>query len=276
MKANNLTISIPASCTKNCPYCISQMTWAPKVDQALFYKNLPVAKMVARQAQVSSVLLTSKGEPLNNRDAVILCLDKFKSYPTELQTNGDLLTENMISELALHSLNTLAISIDYYKSIYKFDYIYEMCNGLGIIPRITIVLTSIWQEFDVDGILKECKELGIKQLTFRKSSVPNILSGPNAEKTAAWIQNHKHTYDNNDISQQEKFLNNIIEKMSESKSLVRNLPFGGGVYDINGIAITIIDYCIQESNNTEDIRSIIHHQDGHGYTDWDKPGSILY
>ena len=42
------------------------------------------------------------------------------------------------------------------------------------------------------------------------------------------------------------------------------------------ILVTIIDYCIQEYNNTEDIRSLIYHQDGYMYTSWDKPASILF
>jgi hypothetical protein len=58
---------------------------------------------------------------------------------------------------------------------------------------------------------------------------------------------------------------------------LRVLPETGiEVYDIMGMSVCFSDYCIQQENRMEDIRSLIFHQDGHVYTSWDSPASILF
>ena len=60
------------------------------------------------------------------------------------------------------------------------------------------------------------------------------------------------------------------------ENLIRVLPFGAEVYDIGGIAVTWLDECVQERNNTNDIRSLIYQEDGHMYSSWDSLASILF
>jgi len=265
MKANNLTICIDAKCTKDCPYCISKMTWAPKANDKLFYRNLNKAVKLAELASVNSVLITSKGEPLNNLATINYCSRWFREFPLELQTNGTLLDESIIDNLYDHGINTIAISIDTKEDINKFEDIYYHCNELEINIRLTIVLTNLWT-LDADTLLKYCKFYGIKQITFRIATIPsNSLS----KETSSWI------YTSVNHEKISSFLN-YFHRNNEPKNLVRSLPFGVNVYDCAGIAVTTMSYCIQESNNSEDIRSLIYHQDGHLYTSWDKPSSILF
>ncbi len=282
MKANNLTICIDAYCNKNCPYCISKMTWSPTSNLTLFASNLSKARKMAELASVNSVLITSKGEPLNNMSLVETCLLWFTDFPLEIQTNGNLLSSDMLQHLRKFKLNTLAISIDKYEDIAKFKDIYHEANKLGINIRLTIVLTSLWQMFDVKQFLAECYKLGVKQLTFRKVTIPDKVKGYEASKVIEWIKKHEGTYEypdsdseENESTQQEDFLYEITSMYNEN-NLIRVLSFGSNVHSLCSMSITVIDYCIQESHNENDIRSLIYHQDGHMYTAWDKPSSILF
>ena len=58
--------------------------------------------------------------------------------------------------------------------------------------------------------------------------------------------------------------------------IIRKLPFGATVFDINGVSFTYFDYCVQESSNDETIRSLIYQEDGHLYTSWNSKASIIF
>lgn len=270
MKANNLTICIDAECARDCPYCVSKMTWSPKPNYTLFCTNILKALKMAELASVSSVLLTSKGEPLNSIYLVSYCLHKFKDFPLEIQTNGLLLTKNLIADFRSQGLNTLAISIDKYEDVAKFTDIYEYCSVLGINIRLTIVLSNLWTKKDGLEFLVECKQLGVKQITFRHVTIPDKVQETEAcTKVISWIKKN--------VSEEahKEFLD-YFYRQQETKNLIRKLAFGASVYSMGGVSVTIFPYCIQESNSIEDIRSLIYHQDGHMYTSWDKPSSLLF
>jgi hypothetical protein len=267
MKANNLTICVDAVCGKNCPYCVSKMTWNPTPNEVLFTRNLPKALEMARLASVSSVLITSKGEPLNSINKVQEVAKYFRTFPLEIQTNGLMSCACTVKSLYLHGFNTIAISIDKYKAIDVLADVYKEANTYGVNIRLTIVLTDMWNA-DPNDFFKKIKEYGIKQITFRRATIPNNIINVEGQDIATWLMN-------NTRSDHKKFLD-YFRRDFDSKHLVRELAFGSSVYDLGGISISIIDYCIQEHNNTEDIRSLIYHQDGHMYTSWDKQGSILF
>ena len=80
MKAQNLTISVPPDsngeiCDKNCKYCISRMTGYIEHDYHKVLANIDKVKTVAKAANVSSVLITGKGEPMLNFDNVVSAMN---------------------------------------------------------------------------------------------------------------------------------------------------------------------------------------------------------
>jgi hypothetical protein len=270
MKANNLTISINAKCPKNCPYCISKMTFCPYPNDILFQRNIEKAVMMASLASVNSVLISSKGEPLRNLEAVFFCCEMFKNFPLEIQTNGEgLYGMGVIPKLYEYGVNTIAISIDNVKMFHELEPIYKSISTMGMNVRVTIVLSDMWEMINGFEFLNNCNLLGIDQVTLRKLTIPlTVNSTDESLKTIEWIRANtkkKHT----------EFLSHLAS-YETPENLIRILPFGPAVYDMDGIAVTTIPYCIQESNNTEDIRSLIYHQDGHLYTSWDKDASILF
>ena len=77
-------------------------------------------------------------------------------------------------------------------------------------------------------------------------------------------------------SNDEQYKKMMWEVKEIGHHVVRKLPYGAVVYDIDGIAVTGFDYCVQDQNNNEDIRSLIFMEDGHVYTSWNSKASILF
>jgi molybdenum cofactor biosynthesis enzyme MoaA len=267
MKANNLTISIDAPCNLDCPFCISKMTFAPKPDAELFWRNLRKAELISRAAGISSVMITSKGEPILNMPYVIKVLEVFLNFPTEIQTNGSLLTDDIIKDLAEMKLNTIAVSVS--GALADYEAIFYRIMRFNVNARATIVLTDNILNIDLSYVIRFCHNHGIRQLTFRKATAPmRVISNDKSHNTLDWIKNNTF----------EKFepLFRELRAYQNEKNVIRKLPWGAIVHDVEGIAVTTIDYCIQDHNNWYDIRSLIYHQDGHLYTSWDKPSSIIF
>ena len=93
MRAQNLTICVPyQGCDKNCPYCISKMTgYISSWHWPMMERNIPKVRKLAEASQISSVLITGKGEPMLAESYVRKMIAAFKDFPVELQTNGKLL-----------------------------------------------------------------------------------------------------------------------------------------------------------------------------------------
>jgi hypothetical protein len=98
-----------------------------------------------------------------------------------------------------------------------------------------------------------------------------IQNTKEATKAAEWIASHV------DPERYNRMYRDFISMVNKDRDLVRLLPYGSEVYDIDGISVSFSDYCIQENNNTKGIRSLIFLEDGHMYTSWDKvPASRLF
>ena len=100
MKISTLTVIVgTTACNAKCPYCVSKMTPACGVDTPCEpnYRNFGIACRFARDAGVSTVLLTGKGEPTLSPDSVTYYVDRShdSGFPfIELQTNGIRLVED--------------------------------------------------------------------------------------------------------------------------------------------------------------------------------------
>jgi hypothetical protein len=116
-------------------------------------------------------------------------------------------------------------------------------------------------------ILDFCRDTGVHQLTFRRVTTPDNHQSPGV---ANWIS--KHAYDDDTFS---SFT--MLAKRSHKKyiKLIRTLGHGVTVWDLDGIGVSFSDYCIQEQDTGQDLRSLIFMEDGHLYTKWDAPGSII-
>ncbi len=275
MKAQNLTISVPyKGCDKDCPYCVSKMTGYIDTNELCIDRNLEKVRKVAEAAQVSSVLLTGKGEPCLNPAWVNRFCRTFREYPIELQTNGLILLRELIdspkkdgwlTQLRSLGLSVLALSLDRLSDFEKFTPLFTYASGLNLIIRVTLNITKLISvHATAENILRLCHAAHINQLSFRQITVPNNAV---LHDTADWI--HKN------VSQDQ--YHGLVKQVTDMKPrVIRKLPYGATIYDIGGIAVTWFDYCIQDDHGVDDIRSLIYLEDGHCYTAWDSPASILF
>lgn len=273
MKANNLSISIPnKGCNKSCPYCVSKITPNVENNEKLFIKNIHKVKKMADITGVTSVSITGKGEPTLNMSNVYDVLHTFTEYVTELQTNGKVFEDkedcnNLLYQLSLSGLNVIAFLIDTMEQFETLEYAFNKAWEYGIIPRVTINITNLLPEdITFEKLLKTCKLYGVKQMSLRQVVKPNNCE---ENKHTKWIDENVNPNMYNRLIQE-------FQRKAEQFLFIRSLPYGAKLFDVKGISFTYFDYCIQDSSNGNDIRSLIYQQDGHCYTTWNNPASIIF
>jgi len=276
--ANNITICVPKAkeqplCDKNCSYCVSKMSFQVEHDYDMMQRNFKKLIRLANNSRTSSLLITGKGEPLLNFDSVANICYAFKDFPSDIQTNGIWLKNNLdaVKTLKNLGLDNFAISIDEMPFIDEIVDLLDKIKSCNLTTRICINVTDKLNEYyTFDKIISITKKYKIDQLLFRNVNIPNIvINTPEAQKAQEWINQHV----------QKSRYNVLFAQMSGSEyriGIIRSLPHGVVVYDVDGISVTFSDYCIQEYNKINDIRSYIMLPDGHVYTSWDKKSSRLF
>jgi hypothetical protein len=271
LKAENLTISVPnAGCEKNCPYCVSRMTGYVDNDYPKMLRNVNKVIHVARAAEVTSVLFTGKGEPTLAYPQLIELAGLFNFWPLELQTNGIGLScgdDSLLSGLYDAGFDVVAVSIDNREELDAYRELFSRIGREGLISRITVNITDLLGEIAFSELLAYCRTNKISQLTLRRIVTPE---DPKDARTADWIARHAHDSDYRSLMEQARLL------VSEHGRLIRTLNHGVEVYDCGGVSFSYSDYCIQEHNLGDNVRSLVFLEDGHLYTSWNSPASILF
>jgi hypothetical protein len=289
IKSKDLTISVPnMGCDKNCLYCISKVIGPMDSNYDLMLKQLPKVKHLAEASEVLTVLFTSKGEPLLNLNAIMELSQPFRDWPLELQTNGVLLANSVIERtkemhqvtdlLSLWHFNTIAFSLDYntdFKLREAFAEVFKYIKSKGMNVRLCINITDHFHYLDFSGLWKGW--LGpmmpyVSQVLFRRIDMPSYVN--NVSEVTRWVQEHAtgKEYDRLKIEAEDY----IRSKGLLGLTPIKHLLDGNKVYDLEGIAVTFSDYCIQESHATDDIHSLILMEDGHVYTNWNSKASIIF
>ena len=281
MKAQNLTISIPTrGCNKKCPYCISEITGHCESNFSLMTKNIDKVVNVAKATQISSIMLTSKSEilldpiTLNDGETHVhqtnCLINQFKKFPLEIQTNGKYL--NMLNKLNdssydLEQIDVFSFSIDSISQLEKLKYVCEYLKEADKTLRACINVTDMINPLlTFEDIFKIVKDTGFDQMTLRRIVSPDfakekICLSKEGKKVVEWIDGHATGIQYNKLKNQ---LRNLLENLNPE----RTMPYGLKIYDLEGLAVTYSDYCIQESNYDDDIRSLVFLEDGHIYTSW--------
>jgi organic radical activating enzyme len=275
MESNNLTISIPPEdggeiCDKNCPYCVSVMTGYVKPNYHRVMRNLDKAKTAARAASVSSVMITGKGEPLLNFGGVMQICGHFEDYPLEIQTNGLWLNRNRgaIKELDSAKMDTIAISIDRIGQILGLASLYECIHSFDMIARVCLNLTNLATPMSFWEMFEKVKQAGVDQLLIRNVTIPKKLADTvESRKAVAWIK------ENVDPLRYKMWNTEFMHRIVEERDLTSILPHGARIYDFDDVSVCCSDYCIQEANNTKNIRSLVLLESGALQPTWDKKSS---
>jgi organic radical activating enzyme len=275
LKAENLAVSVPnLGCNKNCHFCVSRMTGYMDHDYELMMANTPKVVKVAETAEVTSVLFTGKGEPLINNESIYnikYLAYHFNRWPLEIQTNGVSLATKaglqIIDQLADMKFNTIALSVNSYEEMQTMvKKIHRKIAANGMILRVTVNATKEAHFNTFATYISFCAEYGVRQLTFRRITIPD---NPKCEKTAQWIRdNVKQGYYDDQIGE-------AVARQYQGRK-IRTMNSGIEIWDLHGVAFAFSDYCIQEHDNGDNIRSLIFQEDGHLYTSWNSKASILF
>lgn len=257
------------------------MTGYMDTNMGAIYRNTNTVIKKAEHAKVSSVIFTGKGEPFLNQEFLFPMLYRFKDFPTEIQTNGrflenklreDLHHDRYMKQLIENHVNIISFSIDNMDELISYSDMFAALDKVGIIVRVCINVSSKLKVKSFKDLFWRIKSMAVRQLLIRHISIPEkVIKGRRAEKTISWINTYapKERY----YEMHEEFID--LYKTNDG-SIIRVLPHGDKVLDVEELSVCFSDYCIQEINNTKDIRSLIWMEDGHVYTAWDKPSSILF
>jgi hypothetical protein len=127
--------------------------------------------------------------------------------------------------------------------------------------RLSINLTSEFDDNPIEYILGCAKELNADQLTLRA-----LYQDDGFSEQANWVRNNraKSTY--------------IEEMKADIQRLGRplnKLPFGAVKYSIDGITCVLDDDCMS-TEVTEDLKYMILRPDCKLYSHWDDKGSLVF
>lgn len=273
LRAGNLTIAVPYyGCNKNCPYCISQMTGNFKNNKNKFLRNFRTVKTTANAADVFSVLITGKGEPLitleKDESTFTLTLLYFNGFNLEIQTNGILLNENTVDFLDEYKVDTIAISIDSLQELLDFEQIIGYIKSKDMSVRITMNLSSLSFPCEnlTEKLLSKCKEFDVDHFKMNPVSVPEGLEDTTQGRFIS----------NMDMKPIERNISTLKEICLKNEPPFGALNYGPYLYDVDGILVSSPSLCIQESHKVSDLRSLIYLQDGHLYTSWKTKASKIF
>jgi molybdenum cofactor biosynthesis enzyme MoaA len=297
MKATSISINLPFGCNLKCPFCITRLT--PKFNfSPQYYEQMRRAFVYARYHGVDTVLITSKGEPLLNARSGEIVRDVAEKargfgFPiVELQTNGKAIAEKGIESALLTNKSPfthVSISIADIewqrssaimgdeKGFNYWDAVREVLST-GAVCRLSLNMINsekwTWGSAysELVTFVDKCLKNGVHQLTLRELGLPmrwqrfvddEMSHGEVA--VSLWIEENRLSTD---------ILNNISHRIDLDHKVVRHLSYGPPVYDFRGISLSIAS-CMTETDNPEEVRSLIFQPDGHVYSSWVYKGSIL-
>lgn len=283
------TFSIVAGsrvCNAKCPFCVSRMTGLEldAKEPAVNWRNFEKACRLAQLNNVTTVLITGKGEPTlfpNQISRFLSNLDSFTFPFIELQTNGLMLAngkcDGYLPEWYDLGLSTIALSLVHYKrdenhKIYQFagTHHYDLPELIRKLHthkfsvRLTVMLLEgfIDSSEEIENLVAVCKAHQVEQLTIRP-----IRRAKNSqdEDVSKWVETH---------GLPEHKLRLIEDYLNKEATLLMTLSHGARVYDLRGQNICLSD-CLTIAPDGDRVRQLIFFPDGSLRYDWQYPGAIL-
>ncbi len=289
MKIQTFSVLVGSkACNARCPYCVSKMTPAQGIGlikPEVNWRNFKVGCRLAKDAGVSTILLTGKGEPTLFPGEIADFLKYLYPYNfpfLELQTNGIAISQNpekygsYLAQWYELGLTTVAISVVHYdnaenQKIYQPDGAYLdlpslifFLHSAGLSVRLTCMMLKgmIDNVVEVRNFINFAKDNKVEQLTIRPIEAPK--RSEDAE-VAQWAANHRPETEN---------LLEIGKWIEEKGEPLLHLAHGAVVYDVDGQNVCLSN-CLTSNVSPDEVRQLIFFPDGHLRYDWQYPGAIL-
>jgi MoaA/NifB/PqqE/SkfB family radical SAM enzyme len=290
------TLSLVAgtkACNAKCPFCVSRMTGMEYVDtkaEIINTRNLVKALRLAEIGNVTTVIITGKGEPMLFPSHISTYMEYMKQFNfpfIELQTNGAILEMDKFGERDIDKtlefwadcgLTTILISNvgydDYMNNMIYFPHKKSWIDIKKVVDKvqkhgINIRLTTVGINGGVDSpekivkLLEWAESLGVKQLTWRPVNKP---SGDGSDGDVFnWVKDNGLRHDQ---------VKSVADYVIKNGTLLYNLVHGAAVYDLHGKNFCMSN-CLTHNPMEETIRQLIYYPNGGLYTDWEFKGSVL-
>lgn len=280
------TFSIVAgseACNARCPYCVSKMTPSNGVsmkEPEVNWRNFRIAARFAMQHDVSTAMITSKGEPtLFSRQIsrYLRELQRFGFPFVELQTNGIALDDKFINKWYELGLTTLAVSIVHYdaeknrqiylphrKSYIDLPKLIDDLHKKKFSVRLACTMLNgfIDSPGELEKLILYARDNGVEQLTIRPVNKPEKARDLRAYD---WATAH---------SLEPGQLKDIEDYLKKNGTLLMDLPHGAQVYDVGGQNVCLTNSLTRDTN-PDKIRQLIFFPDGHLRYDWEQKGAVL-
>lgn len=269
------------ACNARCPFCVSKMT-QPQCMAApdeVNWRNFDVACKFALMNNVSTVLITGKGEPTLHPELLseYIARSSQAGFPfIELQTNGKTIekdVENIYHWYDL-GLTTVALSVVHYNqernaeiyggNHYDLGKTIEKLHGAGLSVRLCVMLVKGYIDTpqEIDKLIHFSQAYGVEQLSVRPIATPTRSFNKEAKQ---WTEQH---------SPAKEDVNRIIRHVQMKGDKIMSLPHGASVYDVKGQNLCLTD-CLTIQPETDEIRQLIFFPDGHLKYDWTFKGATL-
>ena len=292
MNIQTISIVVPThGCVNECKACVSRMhknSYITDFNKDIIKRRLKWAVMNG----VNTCILTGTGEALQNIQFLKGLSEVFTEMDTpfpnvELQTTGVMLTRENL--LFLHELGVSTISLSVWDIFddaenmriincrptlsFKLHEVVTTLKVYGFNVRLSLNMTTAYDNVDPKYLLTICKQLGADQVTFRKLYHNEDYTLPQT----VWVKQNackEVTLDKiNQYIQGVKY-KDIVEAAGVGKHLY-DLPFGGKVYSVNEMSVVMDDDCMSK-NNTNVLKYVILRENGKLYGQWDDKGSLIF
>ncbi len=174
---NLLQVRASSACNFNCIYCSTDSgpksnCHKTKFEVELNYLIEEVQKMVEFKGKDVEINIDSVGEPLMYKDIVKLvkaCKEMKGVYKVSMQTNGSLLTDEIINSLKLDVINYSIGSFDEDLACKMFGVKYNVKKALNDIEKlikkgVVVRLCPVWvpglNDEEIPKIIQYAKEVG--------------------------------------------------------------------------------------------------------------------
>lgn len=274
MKIGTMSIVVgDKRCNVNCPFCVSKQTESVNIKVSthdINWRNLSVGFRLAKQSNVSTILLTGAGEPTMHPELITQYVDRAREYDfpfIELQTNGvllkgmvDWLTDwykkgmTLVCLFVTHWYNDAnarlmppkagdSANLNIWKTV-------ELLHNIGFSVRLncTMMKGGIDNHEDLEILLNYCRNYKVEQLTMRDitaSSNPTVIK---------WV------------------LEAYLKRCKATP--IMQLGHGATVYDCEGQNIAV-NNCLTTTLEPNEIRQLIFFPDGHLRYDWVYKGAVI-
>ncbi|RPI77418.1 MAG: radical SAM protein [Desulfobacteraceae bacterium] len=287
------TLSVLAgslACNAHCPFCVSKMTPQQGMSaslQPINRPNLEIACRLAAKGNVTTALITGKGEPTlypEDLNAFVRILTRY--FPLiELQTNALVFLKNRkrfgpyLKHWKKNGLTTIIISMVHFQAemngrIYlgeknpeaypPLEKTIALLHEFGFSIRLSCIGCRGYIDSDrkLSALIDFCRENKVEQLSWRPVTVSQKSCDQKVYQAAR------------KMSIPVNILKNIRNSVAKRGTLLMELVHGAEVYDLDGQNLCLTN-CLTRKPDDEIMRQLIYFPDGHLRYDWEKPGAII-